>query len=136
MTPVPLIRAFFDEATNTVSYLVADPVAGDAAVIDPVLDYDHATGEVNARSVEAILASAGDAGWRIVRTLETHAHADHLSGSPLIKGRTSARIGIGVHIKEVQRIFPAGVRRHGHGGRRRRFRRSVRRWRTLSRRRS
>jgi glyoxylase-like metal-dependent hydrolase (beta-lactamase superfamily II) len=70
-----------------------------------VLDYDHATGEVNARSVEAILASAGDAGWRIVRTLETHAHADHLSGSPLIKGRTGARIGIGVHIKEVQRIF-------------------------------
>ena len=70
MTPVPLIRAFFDEATNTVSYLVADPVTRDAAVIDPVLDYDHATGEVNARSVEAILASAGDAGWRIVRTLK------------------------------------------------------------------
>jgi glyoxylase-like metal-dependent hydrolase (beta-lactamase superfamily II) len=105
MTPVPLIRAFFDEATNTVSYLVADPVTRDAAVIDPVLDYDHATGEVNARSVETILASAGDAGWRIARTLETHAHADHLSGSPLIKGRTGARIGIGVHIKEVQRIF-------------------------------
>jgi len=61
MTPVPLIRAFFDEATNTVSYLIADPVTRDAAVVDPVLDYDHATGEVNARSVEAILASAGDA---------------------------------------------------------------------------
>jgi len=105
MTPVPLIRAFFDEATNTVSYLVADPVTRDAAVIDPVLDYDHATGEVNARSVEAILASAGDAGWRIVRTLETHAHADHLSASPLIKGRTGARVGIGVDIKQVQRIF-------------------------------
>jgi glyoxylase-like metal-dependent hydrolase (beta-lactamase superfamily II) len=105
MTPVPLIRAFFDEATNTVSYLVADPVTRDAAVIDPVLDYDHATGDANVRSVEAILSSAGDAGWRIVRTLETHAHADHLSGSPLIKGRTGARIGIGVHIKEVLRIF-------------------------------
>jgi glyoxylase-like metal-dependent hydrolase (beta-lactamase superfamily II) len=105
MTSAPLIRAFFDEPTNTVSYLVADPVTRHAAVIDPVLDYDHAIGEVDARSVEAILASANDAGWQIVRTLETHAHADHLSGSPLIKARTGARIGIGEHIKAVQRIF-------------------------------
>jgi glyoxylase-like metal-dependent hydrolase (beta-lactamase superfamily II) len=105
MSERPLIRAFFDEPTNTVSYLVADPVTRDAAVIDPVLDYDHASGSVDARSAEAILAAARDGGFRIVWTLETHAHADHLSGSPYIKAKTGAKIGIGEHIKDVQRIF-------------------------------
>jgi len=103
--PQPLIHAFFDEATNTVSYLVADPVTRDAAVIDPVLDYDQNAGEVDTRSVEAILARASADGLRIVWTLETHAHADHLSGSPYIKAKTGARIGIGEHIRDVQRIF-------------------------------
>lgn len=101
----PLIHPFFDEPTNTVSYLVADPATREAAVIDPVLDYDPAAGEVDTRSVEAILAKAGEEGYRIVWALETHAHADHLSGSPFIKARTGARIGIGEHIKDVQRIF-------------------------------
>ena len=105
MSERPLIRAFFDEPTNTVSYLVADPVTRDAAVIDPVLDYDHASGSVDARSAEAILAAAKEGGFRIVWTLETHAHADHLSGSPYIKAKTGAKIGIGEHIKDVQRIF-------------------------------
>ena len=99
------IRAFFDEATNTVSYLVADPATKKAAAIDPVLDYDHNAGEVDTRSVEAMLKAAADAGFRIEWTLETHAHADHLSGSPYIKAKTGAKIGIGEHIKEVQRIF-------------------------------
>jgi glyoxylase-like metal-dependent hydrolase (beta-lactamase superfamily II) len=103
--PQPLIHAFFDEATNTVSYLVADPVTRDAAVIDPVLDYDQNAGEVDTRSVEAILARASADGLRIIWTLETHAHADHLSGSPYIKAKTGARIGIGEHIRDVQRIF-------------------------------
>jgi len=101
----PLIHAFFDEATFTVSYLVADPATRDAAVIDPVLDYDQNAGEVDTRSVDAILAKAATEGYRIVWTLETHAHADHLSGSPLIKAKTGAKIGIGEHIKDVQRIF-------------------------------
>ncbi len=105
MAGEPIIRAFFDEPTNTVSYLVADPATKEAAVIDPVLDYDHATGEVDTRSVEAILAAARDAGYRIAWTLETHAHADHLSGSPYVKAKTGAKIAIGEHIKEVQRIF-------------------------------
>ena len=105
MSGRPIIQAFFDEPTNTISYLVADPATGQAAAIDPVLDYDHAAGEVDTRSVEAMLKAAGDAGWTIVWTLETHAHADHLSGSPFIKARTGARIGIGEHIKDVQRIF-------------------------------
>ncbi len=101
----PIIHAFFDEPTNTVSYLVADPVTREAAVIDPVLDYEPQGGSVDARSVEAILAKAREEGYRIVWTLETHAHADHLSGSPLIKARTGAKIGIGEHIRDVQRIF-------------------------------
>lgn len=105
MASEPIIRAFFDEPTNTVSYLVADPATKDAAVIDPVLDYDHNAGVVDTRSVEAILKAAAEAGYRIVWTLETHAHADHLSGSPFIKARTGARIGIGEHIRDVQRIF-------------------------------
>ena len=101
----PVIRAFFDEPTNTVSYLVADPATKRAAVIDPVLDYDHNAGSVDTRSVEAMLRAANEAGYAIEWALETHAHADHLSGAPYIKAKTGARIGIGEHIKDVQRIF-------------------------------
>ncbi len=105
MRPQPLIRAFFDEPTNTVSYIVADPATKQAAVIDPVLDYDPNSGEVDTRSVKAVLQAAEEMGVTITWTLETHAHADHLSGSPYIKAKTGARIGIGEHIKDVQRIF-------------------------------
>ncbi|HEY8333314.1 MAG TPA: MBL fold metallo-hydrolase [Tardiphaga sp.] len=107
MTPsaAPVIRAFFDEPTNTISYLVSDPVTRRAAVIDPVLDYDHRDGSVDIRSVEAILQAATSDGLTIVWALETHAHADHLSGAPYIKAKTGAQIGIGEHIKDVQRIF-------------------------------
>ena len=101
----PIIRAFFDEPTNTVSYLVADPASKQAAAIDPVLDYDHNGGTVDTRSVETILRTAKEQGWTIVWTLETHAHADHLSGSPYVKAKTGAKIGIGEHIKDVQQIF-------------------------------
>jgi glyoxylase-like metal-dependent hydrolase (beta-lactamase superfamily II) len=105
MTGKPIIRAFFDEPTNTVSYLVADPATKQAAVIDPVLNYDHNAGEVDARSVETILQKAIQEGYTIAWTLETHAYADHLSGSPYIKAKADAEIGIGEHIKDVQRIF-------------------------------
>ncbi|MCI0755180.1 MBL fold metallo-hydrolase [Teichococcus vastitatis] len=104
-TPGPVIRAFFDEPTHTVSYLVSDPVSRRAAVIDPVLDYDAGSGEVDTRSVEAILAAAAADRLSVEWVLETHAHADHLSGAPFIKQRTGARIGIGEHIRDVQRIF-------------------------------
>ncbi|MFL5092092.1 MAG: MBL fold metallo-hydrolase [Xanthobacteraceae bacterium] len=105
MAGQPVIRAFFDEPTHTVSYLVADPATRQAAVIDPVLDYDENSGEVDTRSVEAILKSAAEQDIEIVWALETHAHADHLSGAPYIKAKTGARIGIGEHITDVQRIF-------------------------------
>lgn len=105
MAREPTIQAFFDEPTNTVSYLVADPATRQAAIIDPVLDYDPNAGEVDTRSVEAILKAADEAGYTIVWALETHAHADHLSASPYIKAKTGAKIGIGEHIRDVQRIF-------------------------------
>lgn len=101
----PIIRAFFDEPTNTVSYIVADPASKQAAVIDPVLDYDPNSGAVDIRSVDAVLRVVEEQGYTVVWTLETHAHADHLSGSPYIKAKTGAKIGIGEHIKDVQRIF-------------------------------
>lgn len=105
MTGQPTIRAFFDEPTNTVSYLVSDPATRRAAVIDPVLDFDLASGEADVRSADAILAAAQEAGLTIELVLETHAHADHLSAAPYIKARTGAAIGIGEHIKDVQKIF-------------------------------
>lgn len=101
----PAIRAFFDEPTNTVSYLVWDPASMKGAVVDPVLDFDHRSGKANVASADAILAFAKEQGIRIERVLESHAHADHLSGAPYIKLKTGARVGIGEHIRDVQRIF-------------------------------
>ena len=96
---------FFNEPTNTISYLVADPRTKRAAVIDPVLDYDPKSGEVDDRSVKAMFTAAQEAGYTVEWSLETHAHADHLSGSPYVKVKACAKIGIGENIKEVQRIF-------------------------------
>ena len=99
------IRAFFDEPTKTVTYLVWDPASRSGVIIDPVLDFDPASGEVDTKSVEEVLAAAATEGLRIEWVLETHVHADHLSGAPLIKARTGAKVGIGEHIKDVQNIF-------------------------------
>ncbi len=102
---VPVIRAFFDEPTNTVSYLVFDAGEKRAAVVDPVLDYDHRTGKATTKSADAILDAAQKEGLTIDWVLETHAHADHLSGAPYIKLKTGAKVGIGEHIRDVQKIF-------------------------------
>lgn len=101
----PFIEAFFDEPTNTISYLVGDPVTRTAAVIDPVLDFDMASGVADTRSAERIMAFAHDHDWQIAMVLETHAHADHLSAAPFIKAHTGGWIGIGTHIRDVQKLF-------------------------------
>lgn len=101
----PVIRAFFDEPTNTISYLVWDPATRQGAVIDPVLDWNNRSGEADTRSADEILRSAVAEQITITWVLETHAHADHLTAAPYIKAKTGAPIGIGEHIRDVQRIF-------------------------------
>jgi glyoxylase-like metal-dependent hydrolase (beta-lactamase superfamily II) len=105
MSAKPEIKAFFDEPTNTVSYLVWDAATKQAAVIDPVLDYDQTSGEANVEAADAILQAAEGLGLKIVRILETHAHADHLSAAPYVKQKTGAPVSIGEHIRQVQQIF-------------------------------
>ncbi len=99
------IQAFFDDATNTVTYLVSDPVTRQAAVIDTVLDYDHRSGKVSTASADQVLAAAAAQALEVAWILETHAHADHLSAAPYLKARTGARVAIGEHICDVQTIF-------------------------------
>jgi len=99
------IQAFFDEATFIVSYLVGDPTTKLAAVIDPVLDYDPKSGRTSTASADAILAAAKRGDWRIAFVLETHVHADHLSGGAHIRAKTGAKIVIGEHVTDVQRAF-------------------------------
>jgi glyoxylase-like metal-dependent hydrolase (beta-lactamase superfamily II) len=106
-TAAPDIRAYFDEATSSVSYLVADPTTATAAIIDPVLDFDLASGRVETRSADVILADAEQRGLTIAWLLETHPHADHLSAAAHLKERTGAPVAIGAGIVEVQGHFGA-----------------------------
>ena len=101
----PRVHAQFDEATHTVSYVVWDSATRRAAIIDPVLDYDHRTGRVSYRSADDLLGFVADQGLSVDWVLETHAHADHLSAAPYLKEKTGAPIGIGARITEVQRTF-------------------------------
>lgn len=101
----PGIKAFFDEATFTVSYVVWDEATREAVAIDPVLDYEPRGGRVATKSADLILAFLAERTLRLLRILETHAHADHLSAAPCLKAKTGARIGIGDRIGAVQKIF-------------------------------
>ena len=101
----PIVHAFFDEATFTATYLVIDPETRDAAIIDAVLDYDPATGEITTRSADAVLAAAQAENCRITWLLDTHVHADHLSALAYLKAKTGARTGIGAHVTAVQSVF-------------------------------
>ena len=101
----PAIRAFFDEATNTVSYLVWDRATQRGAVVDPVLDWDNRSGEADLKSANAVLDAAKAEDVAIDWVLETHVHADHLTAAPWIKAQTGARIGIGEGVRRVQTIF-------------------------------
>lgn len=105
MGAAPDIAAFFDEATNSVSYLVSDPATRAAAVIDPVLDFDPASGIIATHSADRILAAAQEQGLRVEWVLETHVHADHLSAAALIRERTGAKVGIGCGVRDVQAAF-------------------------------
>jgi glyoxylase-like metal-dependent hydrolase (beta-lactamase superfamily II) len=99
------VRAFFDPATSTLTYVVFDPETKDAVVIDPVLDYDPAASRTSTASFERVAELAREEQLRLHWVLETHAHADHLSASQLFKNRFDARIAIGERIREVQETF-------------------------------
>jgi glyoxylase-like metal-dependent hydrolase (beta-lactamase superfamily II) len=102
---VPVIKAFFDKATNTVSYVVHDPETLRGAVIDSVLDFDPASGRTSFSSADAIIAYVGEKGLGIDWLLETHAHADHLSAAPYLQQQLGGKIAIGAAITLVQNVF-------------------------------
>ena len=104
-TAAPDVQAFFDAATNTVTYLVRDPQGRAAAVIDSVLDFDYAAGRTDTRSADLVIASILAQDLDLQWILETHVHADHLSAAPYIQDRLGGRIGIGAQITEVQDTF-------------------------------
>jgi glyoxylase-like metal-dependent hydrolase (beta-lactamase superfamily II) len=101
----PDVQAFFDPATFTVSYIVADSATGAAAIIDPVLDFEPKAGRLSTRSADALLAAVEARGLTLAYVLETHAHADHLSAADYIRGKTGAKVVIGARIVEVQKAF-------------------------------
>jgi glyoxylase-like metal-dependent hydrolase (beta-lactamase superfamily II) len=126
MTSSPDIEAFFDAATFTISYLVTDPATRRAAIVDPVLDYDHRGGKVSTGSADKLLARIAERGHRVDWILETHAHADHLSAAQYLKAHTGAAVVIGEHIRDVQRIFAPVFDAADVGGDGREFDRLVR----------
>jgi glyoxylase-like metal-dependent hydrolase (beta-lactamase superfamily II) len=101
----PIVHTFFDDATFTATYLVIDPATREAAVIDSVLDYDPATGEIATRSADAVLVAATAANCKITWLLDTHVHADHLTALAYLKAKTGATTGIGAQVTAVQSVF-------------------------------
>ena len=99
------IETFYDSATYTLTYVAFDPESRDAVVIDPVLDYDPLASITATRSLEALEAFLKKHELRLHYALETHAHADHLSGGQYLKRRFDAKVGIGARIREVQSVF-------------------------------
>jgi len=102
---VPSVEAFFDEATNTVSYVAYDPQTRVAAVIDSVLDFDPSSGRTTTQSADAIVKYVTEHDLKVEWLLETHAHADHLSAAPYLQDKLGGKIAIGEHIVTVQEVF-------------------------------
>lgn len=101
----PYVTGFFDEATFTVSYVVADPATSRAVIIDPVLDYDPAAGRTYTRSLDTLVGFVEQQALTVDWILETHVHADHLSAAAELSERLGARTGIGERVTAVQSTF-------------------------------
>ena len=110
----PRVHAFFDEATNTATYVVAEPEGQACAVIDSVLDFDYASGRTDTRSADAVVGFIKDQGLRLEWILETHVHADHLSAAPYLQEALGGKLAIGSNITVVQdtfgKVFNEGTR--------------------------
>ncbi|HEX6142279.1 MAG TPA: MBL fold metallo-hydrolase [Geminicoccaceae bacterium] len=101
----PDVTGFFDEATNTISYVVADPATRKCAVVDSVLDYDPNSGHTHKDSADRIIQFVREHGLEVEWVLETHVHADHLSAAPYIKQQLGGKLAIGAEIVTVQNVF-------------------------------
>lgn len=101
----PEVHGFFDPATNTISYVVKDPSSDACAVVDSVMDIDHAAGRITYESADRLIDFIRANGWRLEWIIETHVHADHLSGAPYIQQKLGGKLGIGENITIVQDTF-------------------------------
>ena len=101
----PDVRAFFDPATWTLTYIVKDPNSSSCAIIDSVLDYEAASGRTKTESADQVIAMVESENLTAEWILETHVHADHLSAAPYLHNKLGGKIGIGAHITDVQNIF-------------------------------
>ena len=101
----PSVEGVFDPGTNTISYILAEPDGGACAIVDPVLDFDMASGRTATDSADDLAARVESRGLRLEWLLETHVHADHLSAAPYLQDRLGGRIGIGARITTVQETF-------------------------------
>lgn len=101
----PIVQHFFDEPTNTFSYVVRDPASDACAIVDSVLDFDYAAGRTDVRSADEIIAYVRSEGLRVEWIVETHVHADHLSAAPYLHEKLGGKTGIGAQIVAVQEIF-------------------------------
>lgn len=101
----PRVKAFFDEPTNTFSYVVQDPTSNACAIIDSVLDFDYPSGTTDVRSANEIIAHVREHELEVEWILETHVHADHLSAAPWLHQALGGKTGIGARITVVQETF-------------------------------
>lgn len=99
------VKAFFDEATFTITYVVSDPDSGHAVIIDPVLDYEPNSGRTSTRSADLVVDYVVSAKLSVDWILETHVHADHLSAAPVLRERVGGQIAIGAEVVAVQSTF-------------------------------
>ena len=101
----PEVEAFFDPATNTISYVVKDPASSSCAIIDSVMDIDYAAGRITYDHADAMIAYVRSNGLTLEWIIETHVHADHLSAAPYIQEKLGGKVGIGDKIMIVQNTF-------------------------------
>jgi len=101
----PIVQHFFDEPTNTFSYVVRDPDSQACAILDSVLDFDYASGRTDVRSADEIIQYVRDNHLTVEWIMETHVHADHLSAAPYLHEHLGGKTGIGAKIVDVQEIF-------------------------------